>query len=99
MDLLKFYVLTGENDQQADLEEQLVVFNRNHIVSIKPIRILVGHNVIEGFWIRLSNGKKYKATQVPDEIKKVFGENPHKRAIGLNFKDDAEFSEDSTDLH
>lgn len=88
MDFLKFYVISGENEQQADLEEQLVVFNRSHIVSIKPIKMLINHHVVDGYWLRLSNGKKYKATQIPDELK-VLLDGPHKRSVNVKvFPDD-----------
>jgi len=89
VEFLKFYVLASENEQQADQDEQLVYFNRIHIVSIKPIKMLINHHVVDGYWLRLSNGKKYKATQIPDEFKKLFSETPHKRSLNVkHFPDD-----------
>ena len=74
MEFLKFTILNEKADQQIGIEEQVILINRNHIVSIKPINILVSEGeVIKGFWIRNSNGKKYKATKVPMEIANEFG--------------------------
>lgn len=74
MEFLKFTILNEKADQQIGIEEQTILINRNHIVSIKPINILVSEGeVIKGYWIRNSNGKKYKATNVPMEIANEFG--------------------------
>lgn len=74
MEFLKFTILNEKSDQQLGMEEQIILINRNHIVSIKPINILAAEGeVIKGFWIRNSNGKKYKATQIPQEIEIAFG--------------------------
>ncbi len=67
MDLLKFRVLTGDG-QMTGLDEQVMLINSDHLVSIKPIRIMIDEDVIDGFWIRTSNGKKYRATEIPQEI-------------------------------
>ena len=74
MEFLKFTILNEKADQQIGVDEQTILINRNHIVSIKPINILVSEGeVIKGFWIRNSNGKKYKATQIPAEIEAALG--------------------------
>ena len=39
MDLKKFYILT-KNDQQMETEEEPILFNMDHIVSIKPIKMV-----------------------------------------------------------
>ena len=66
--LLKFKVVTSKEDQTAGLEETIMLININHLVSIKPIRIMTTEKILQGFWIRTSNGKKYRATEVPNEI-------------------------------
>lgn len=69
MDFLKFTILNEKSDQQIGVEEQVILINKNHIVSIKPINILIGEGeVVKGHWIRNTNGKKYKATVIPAEI-------------------------------
>ena len=69
MEFLKFTILDEKADQQIGVKEQAILFNRNHIVSIKPINILVSEgDVIKGYWIRTTNGKKYKATSIPADI-------------------------------
>ena len=32
----------------------------------------MGESIIDGYWIRLTNGKKYKATSIPTVLKKIF---------------------------
>ena len=69
MEFLKFTILDEKADQQIGIKEQAILFNRNHIVSIKPINILItGGDVLKGYWIRTTNGKKYKATSIPADI-------------------------------
>ena len=45
-----------------------MLLNATHISSIKPINILFKGNIILGYWIRMNNGKKYKATRIPLEL-------------------------------
>jgi len=74
MKLQKFKIITHNESQQTD-EKTNILLNTEHIVSIKPIKLTtVERQVIDGYWIRLSNGKKYKAIQIPDMIKKLFSE-------------------------
>ncbi len=54
--------------QQID-EKTNILINLEHIVSVKPIKLSTAkREVIDGYWIRLSNGKKYRAIQVPKLI-------------------------------
>jgi hypothetical protein len=73
MQFRKFTVFNSKATPQ-EAEEIEVLFNLDHIVSIKPIRISRSDKLINGFWIRTSNGKKYRASQIPDEILSVIGE-------------------------
>ena len=73
MQFRKFTVFNPKAMPQ-EAEEIEVLFNLNHIVSIKPIRISRSDKLINGFWIRTSNGKKYRASQIPDELLSVIGE-------------------------
>jgi len=93
MEFMKFYILTGDPDNQAELEEQLIIFNSAHIVSIKPIKMMLGHTVVNGFWIRTSNGKKYRATQIPEHFKKLIADSPSKRNFSLAQSEDILASE------
>lgn len=74
MEFLKFTILDEKSEQQLGVKEQAILFNRNHIVSIKPINILVSEGeVLKGYWIRTTNGKKYKATSIPADIAMQLG--------------------------
>lgn len=68
MSLLKFTILNQNEGHQKD-EPVNILINIDHIVSLKPIRMATeDRQVIQGYWIRLSNGKKYRALQVPVEM-------------------------------
>ncbi len=51
------------SDERISESEMLV--NPDHIVSIKPINIVLKQGILKGYWIRLSNGKKYRASSIP----------------------------------
>ena len=65
---LNFYILNTDDEHGAHNIDYPMLLNAQHITSIKPINILVKGSVIAGFWIRMSNGKKYKATRIPKEL-------------------------------
>lgn len=69
--LARFNVLNSENDQTLDGIDYPILLNTDHIASIKSINIMHKGNIIKGFWIRMTSGKKYKATRVPGEIKNL----------------------------
>ncbi len=74
MNLKKFTILNHNDAQQID-EKISILINMEHIVSVKPINMTTSNrDVIEGYWIRLSNGKKYKAIQVPKVILETLSE-------------------------
>lgn len=74
MNMHKFDILVTDSDQQMGFEIRPMLINLNHIVTIKPINIMTESNLIKGYWIRTSNGKKYRATKVPDNLKKMLDE-------------------------
>lgn len=67
MNFRKFKILGTEG------EEIEVLFNLDHIISIKPIRISRPDKLLNGFWIRTTNGKKYRASSIPDELLHIIG--------------------------
>lgn len=74
MKFKKFKILSAKSASGQDIEEVEVLFNLDHIISIKPIRIARPDKLLNGFWIRTSNGKKYRASQIPEELLSVIGE-------------------------
>ena len=72
MNFKKFSILSGKSP--TEIEEVEVLFNLDHIISIKPIRIARPDKLLNGFWIRTTNGKKYRASRIPDEILSIIGE-------------------------
>ncbi len=72
MKFQKFLILNSKpNNGESEVE---VLFNVDHIVSIKPIRISSPDKLMNGFWIRTTNGKKYRASKIPDELLGIIGE-------------------------
>ena len=65
-----FHILTN-SDQQLEIEVTPMVINLEHVVTIKPINIMMNEDLVEGYWIRMSNGKKYRATSAPEEIQNL----------------------------
>lgn len=75
MGFAKFTIINPKSTTAArGLEEVEMLFNLDHIVSIKPIRISTSDTLVNGFWIRTTNEKKYKATKIPAELITVIGE-------------------------
>ena len=68
MNLKRFTIITEDKSQQTESISSILI-NIEHIVSIKPIKLTMkDQEVVDGFWVRLSNGKKYRAVQIPKEI-------------------------------
>ncbi len=70
----KFTIFNAKTSNPQEAEEIEVLFNLDHIISIKPIRISRSDKLLNGFWIRTTNGKKYRASKIPDELLSVIGE-------------------------
>jgi hypothetical protein len=74
MNLKKFTILNA-NETQNTVDKVTLLINTDHIVSIKPINITdPDKRLVEGYWIRLSNSKKYKAISIPPGIQELFNE-------------------------
>lgn len=84
MNLRPFKILSSNSDQQLEIEEVTILINLDHIISIKPIKMVIDHQVLEGHWIRTSNGKKYKATAVPKEIESLINDTDKKVLNSIN---------------
>ncbi len=88
MKFQKFNILDTKGTQETEIE---VLFNLDHIISIKPIRINRPDKLLNGFWIRTTNGKKYRASKIPDELLAVIGEKYQGQVIMTNDPDDQPF--------
>jgi len=62
---LKFKIISQRDMQSFETVYETILINRDHIVSIKPIKMVVEERVMDGYWLRTSNGKKYRAIEVP----------------------------------
>ena len=94
MAFMKFKIIQSKEEHTLETNLVDIIFNVNHVVSVKPIKIILGESIIDGYWIRLTNGKKYKATSIPTVLKKIFLTN-EENEIG---EDDLDL-ENSLHLH
>ena len=72
MPFIKIWVLNEKSSQGMGEELVPVLFNESNIVSIKPIRIVKEEKIIEGYWIRTTGNKKYRAASIPKELSELF---------------------------
>lgn len=69
----KRFTILKSNEAYQQQEQIDLLINLDHLVSVKPIKMTTpDQRVVEGYWLRLSNGKKYKATAIPKELTKMF---------------------------
>jgi hypothetical protein len=87
MKFRKFNILDAKAGSNSEMEEVEMLFNLDHIISIKPIRISRPDKLLNGFWIRTTNGKKYRASRIPDELLGVIGEK-YQGAINISADSD-----------
>ena len=93
MDLQKFEILSSKTGQSLHLEKVQMLINLDHIISVKPIRIIITDNIIDGYWIRTSNGKKYKASKIPSVLAQLLAEQELDHH--LNYSDHHDLTESS----
>lgn len=73
---LKQFTILNSNENQNSIDKVRMLINIDQIVSVKTINITDSdQRVIEGYWVRLTNGKKYKAISVPQMITELFDES------------------------
>lgn len=64
----KFKLFQAREDSLVDSLGITMLINLDHLVSVKPINVPTSDGVVKAYWLRLSNGKKYKATEIPEEL-------------------------------
>ena len=87
MNFAKFVILNPKDQNTARESEVEMLINLDHIISIKPIRISSPDRLMNGFWIRTTNGKKYKAVKIPQNILTAIGEK-YASPINMNVESD-----------
>ena len=74
--MLKKFTIFHSDESQRITQEIPILLNLDHLVSLKPIKMTAeDRKVINGYWIRMSNGKKYKAVQIPSEVTDLLSDN------------------------
>lgn len=75
MALERFKIVSPKDGQSTDNIFETLLINTDHIVSLKPIRMVVDEKLVLGFWIRTTNGKKYRAVEIPLSLNTILGVN------------------------
>jgi len=75
MTLEKFKIVSPKDGQSVDNVFETLLINLDHIISLKPIRMVVEEKLVKGYWIRTSNGKKYRAVEIPGSLKALLSED------------------------
>jgi len=89
MSLEKFKIVSPKDGQSVDNIFETLLINTEHIISLKPIRMVVDEKLVMGFWIRTSNGKKYRAVEIPESLKAILGtDDTHVSTTVLNVLSD-----------
>ena len=73
MALERFKIVSPKDGQSVDNIFETLLINTDHIVSLKPIRMVVYEKLVLGFWIRTTNGKKYRAVEIPEILTSKLG--------------------------
>ena len=73
MALQRFKIVSPKDGQSVDNIFETLLINTEHIISLKPIRMVVDEKLVMGYWIRTSNGKKYRAVEIPDSLRSTLG--------------------------
>ncbi len=77
MNFKKFKIVSPRDVQSTDNVFETLLINVDHVISIKPIKMVIEDKVTNGFWIRTTNGKKYRALEIPAELMSAL-DNDHK---------------------
>jgi hypothetical protein len=89
MALERFKIVSPKDGQSVDSVFETLLINTDHIISLKPIRMVVEEKLVQGFWIRTTNGKKYRAVEIPSSLEATLGEDEvHGSATVLNVLSD-----------
>lgn len=69
MALERFSIVSPKDGQSVDNIFETILINLDHIISLKPIKMVVCEKLVMGYWIRTSNGKKYRAVEIPNSLR------------------------------
>ena len=81
MNLQKFKIVSPRDVQSVDNVFETLLLNLDHIISVKPIKMVIQEKVADGFWIRTTNGKKYRAIEVPRIISDLLSDEDRLNAV------------------
>ncbi len=91
MSIMRFKIVSPRDVQSTDNVYETLLLNLNHVISLKPIKMVIEDKVINGYWIRTTNGKKYRAVEIPKALQDLL--NGESESIPLNNVKDNNLSE------
>lgn len=71
---LKFKVVSTRDPHEVSDVFETLLLNTDHLISIKPINMVLEGEVHTGFWLRTTNDKKYRAVEIPEELASIFSD-------------------------
>lgn len=86
----KFKLFQDQEERLVDDQGVTMLINLDHLVSLKPINVPTADGIVRAYWLRLSNGKKYKATTIPEELATMFESEGNNILSNLNKDADAQ---------
>lgn len=84
MSLEKFKIVSPKDGQSVDSVFETLLINTDHIISLKPIRMVVEEKLVMGYWIRTTNGKKYRAVEIPERLLTLLEDEAQISGLKLN---------------
>jgi hypothetical protein len=91
--LMKFKIVSPRDVQSIDNTFETLLLNMDHVVSIKPIKMVIEDRVVDGYWIRTTNGKKYRAVEVPSLIKDLLSDDQKSDSLNSVINEDVHLSQ------
>jgi hypothetical protein len=71
MKIRKFKIYQTTEERMSSGGSSTLLINLDHLVSLRPINVAHNGHVTRAYWIRLANGKKYKAVEIPAELEEM----------------------------
>ncbi len=81
MALERFKIVSPKDGQSVDNVFETLLINLDHVISMKPIRMVVEEKLVKGYWIRTTNGKKYRAVEIPAKLKNLLSEDESEKSM------------------
>ena len=86
MKIKRFKIVSPRDVQSTDNVYETLLLNLDHIISLKPIKMVIEDKVVDGYWIRTTNGKKYRAVEIPKELLTILNDSDELNSLNHGLK-------------